>query len=133
MVLIVLIQQGKGADMGATFGGSSNTLFGASGADNFLTKLTTMLAAAFMITSVTLAIQAKNSTSVDSGRLFKAAPLTASPTVDVVTPENLTPQAETTGSNTSPVSGVVVNEPAAAEAKPATEVVNTAQSTSAEQ
>jgi len=56
LVMIVLLQTGKGADMGATFGGgSSQTLFGSSGASTFLTKSTTFVAVAFMVTSLGLA------------------------------------------------------------------------------
>ncbi|MFT4925198.1 MAG: preprotein translocase subunit SecG [Phenylobacterium sp.] len=55
LVFMILIQQGKGADMGASFGaGSSNTLFGASGSGNFLTKMTTALAAGFFVLSIML-------------------------------------------------------------------------------
>lgn len=55
LVFLILIQQGKGADMGASFGaGSSNTLFGASGSGNFLTKSTTTLAVGFFVLSITL-------------------------------------------------------------------------------
>jgi len=54
--MIVLLQTGKGADMGATFGGgSSQTLFGSTGATTFLTKSTTFVAIAFMVTSLVLA------------------------------------------------------------------------------
>jgi preprotein translocase subunit SecG len=53
LVLVVLLQTGK-ADMGAVFGGSSSTIFGSSGAGNFLTRLTTGMAIVFMITSLTL-------------------------------------------------------------------------------
>jgi preprotein translocase subunit SecG len=52
---VVLLQHGKGADIGAVFGGSSQTLFGASGAGNFLTKLTGILALIFFATSLYLA------------------------------------------------------------------------------
>ncbi len=55
MVMIVLLQQGKGADVGAVFGGSSSTVFGASGAGNFLTKITWSCAVIFCITSLFLA------------------------------------------------------------------------------
>ncbi|MCL9781092.1 preprotein translocase subunit SecG [Vibrio sp. S4M6] len=52
---LVLIQQGKGADMGASFGsGASNTVFGASGSGNFLTRSTAILATAFFILSLVL-------------------------------------------------------------------------------
>jgi preprotein translocase subunit SecG len=55
LIFLILIQQGKGADMGASFGaGSSNTLFGASGSGNFLTKTTTALATGFFILSIIL-------------------------------------------------------------------------------
>jgi len=56
LILVVLLQTGKGASMGAMLGaGASQTLFGSSGAGNFLTKLTTGAAVVFMITSLTLA------------------------------------------------------------------------------
>src|SRR5580704_2935099 len=55
LCLVVLLQQGKGADIGAVFGGSSQTVFGSGGAGNLLTKLTGGLAAAFFVTSLYLA------------------------------------------------------------------------------
>ena len=55
LIVVVLLQQGKGADVGAVFGGGgSQSLFGASGAGNFLTRLTTGMAIAFMATSLIL-------------------------------------------------------------------------------
>ncbi len=52
---LVLIQQGKGADMGASFGaGASNTVFGASGSGNFLTRMTALFATAFFAISLVL-------------------------------------------------------------------------------
>lgn len=55
LVTIVLLQHGKGADIGAAFGsGASNTVFGARGAGNFLTKLTTGCVVLFMFTSIAL-------------------------------------------------------------------------------
>jgi preprotein translocase subunit SecG len=56
LIMIVLLQTGKGSDMGAAFGGgSSQTLFGSTGASTFLTKATTAAAIIFMITSLGLA------------------------------------------------------------------------------
>ena len=56
LILIVLLQTGKGADMGAAFGGgSSQTLFGSTGGSTFLGKMTTVAAIVFMITSLGLA------------------------------------------------------------------------------
>jgi preprotein translocase subunit SecG len=53
---LVLLQRGKGADAGAAFGsGSSGTVFGARGSANFLSRATGILAAAFFLTSLTLA------------------------------------------------------------------------------
>ena len=55
LVAVVLLQRGKGAQVGAVFGGGGGTtMFGARGAGNFLTKLTTGAAAVFMITSLSL-------------------------------------------------------------------------------
>ncbi len=57
---LVLIQQGKGADMGSGFGaGASSTVFGSGGAGNFLTRMTTTLAIVFFLTSFGLAFFAK--------------------------------------------------------------------------
>ena len=56
LILIILLQTGKGADMGAAFGGgASQTLFGSSGSSTFLGKLTTAAAVIFMLTSLVLA------------------------------------------------------------------------------
>ncbi len=55
LIVVVLLQRGKGADMGAVFGsGSSSTVFGSRGAGNFLTRLTTGSAIVFMVTSLVL-------------------------------------------------------------------------------
>ena len=68
LVALVLIQQGKGADMGAAFGsGASQTVFGAQGSGSFLTRTTAALATVFFLTSLTLAYfsgQANTSSSV---------------------------------------------------------------------
>lgn len=56
LILVVLLQRGKGSDMGAALGGGgSNTVFGSRGAGNFLTKLTAGCAVIFMCTSLSLA------------------------------------------------------------------------------
>lgn len=58
---LVLMQHGKGADMGAAFGsGASGSLFGATGSANFLSRTTAVLAAVFFATSLTLAYIASN-------------------------------------------------------------------------
>ena len=64
LILTVLLQAGKGAAMGSGLGaGSSQTMFGSSGAGNFLTKLTTGIAILFMVTSLTLAVFSKKNKS----------------------------------------------------------------------
>lgn len=55
LIIGILLQAGKGADLGAAFGGSSQTIFGSAGAAPFLNKLTAGVAIAFMITSLSLA------------------------------------------------------------------------------
>ena len=54
LILVVLLQAGKGANMGAVFGGSSQTIFGSSGPGTFLGKMTTGIAVFFMLTSLGL-------------------------------------------------------------------------------
>lgn len=56
LIAVVLLQSGKGAEIGAAFGGSSQTLFGSRGAATFLGKMTTIVAVVFMVTSLLLAI-----------------------------------------------------------------------------
>ncbi|WP_027874152.1 preprotein translocase subunit SecG [Spongiibacter marinus] len=63
---LILVQQGKGADMGASFGaGASQTLFGSDGSGNVLTRATAILATLFFVTSLSLAYVAKQRSVVD--------------------------------------------------------------------
>lgn len=67
MTVVILLQAGKGASMGATFGaGSSQTLFGARGAATFLSKITTTGAVFFLLTSISLAAIHKNRSTLGS-------------------------------------------------------------------
>lgn len=59
MIGAILLQSGKGAEIGAAFGGSSQTVFGSRGPANFLSKFTVITAFVFMLTSLSLAILAK--------------------------------------------------------------------------
>jgi preprotein translocase subunit SecG len=81
LILVVLVQQGKGADLAGAFGGGgSQTAFGARGATTLLHKLTTGFFIAFVITSMALAIlQARPRSSVMSGVTTPAAPAPATP------------------------------------------------------
>src|SRR3954454_15295177 len=77
LILVVLVQQGKGADLAGAFGGGgSQTAFGARGATTLLHKLTTGFFVAFVVTSLTLAIlQARPRASVMTG----SAPAASAP------------------------------------------------------
>ena len=81
LVMIVLLQAGKGAEMGAAFGGASQTLFGSTGAMGFLTKLTTIAAIIFMMTSLLLAFSSTREASsvVRERPAQKAAPAEPGP------------------------------------------------------
>jgi preprotein translocase subunit SecG len=66
LTMLVLLQRGKGAEMGASFGsGASQTLFGSSGSGNVLTKSTTIFATVFFITSLSLAVIARQAADTD--------------------------------------------------------------------
>ena len=68
LILVVLLQAGKGANMGAAFGGSSQTVFGSSGAGTFLGKMTAGIAILFMLTSLLLTYTASHRSSSLMGR-----------------------------------------------------------------
>jgi preprotein translocase subunit SecG len=75
LILIVLLQAGKGAEMGAAFGGASQTIFGSAGAMGFLSKLTTVAAVIFMITSLLLTFSSMRRDST----IMKERPAPAAP------------------------------------------------------
>ena len=91
LIVVVLLQTGKGADMGAVFGGGSQTLFGSSGAGNFLTKLTTATAITFMLTSLLLTIHASRAPSSD---LLNRLPAAEAPSAPPSEPEASAPTAQ---------------------------------------
>jgi preprotein translocase subunit SecG len=105
LVVVVLLQHGKGADIGAVFGGgASSTVFGSRGAGNFLTRLTTGAALLFMVTSLTLSYLANTGSS---SKLFEEeAPATAP-----------APEAPAAGEPAPPAGGFEEVTPPAPEAK----------------
>jgi len=107
LIFIILIQSSKGAEMGAAFGGSSQTLFGSRGAATFLSKLTTGAAILFMITSLTLAL-----ITVKRGSVMKSAPVEKA----AESPFNTAPVTEA-GQPAAPAQGDAQNAPAAAPAE----------------
>lgn len=90
LVGIILIQQGKGAEMGASFGaGGANTVFGAAGSGNALTKTTTILAILFF--GIALAISYLNSApAVATDSVFDEAPVVEKVDIDSALPETQT-------------------------------------------
>jgi len=72
LIILILVQHGKGADAGAAFGsGASSTVFGARGSATFLTKITTIIALVFFLTSLSLAYFAANKTPQDISLIDK--------------------------------------------------------------
>ena len=94
LILIVLLQTGKGADMGAAFGGSSQALFGSSGAASFMHKVTAAVAAIFVLTcmSLTLLFGKAETSSVMEGVTQTEAPVAADFPIPDVQPMDTQPQ-----------------------------------------
>lgn len=97
---LIMIQQGKGADMGASFGaGASQTLLGSAGSGNALTKATSWLVAAFFATSFALAVVANEKTApaedlgIEIPVEAEAAPASDLPVVDDQ-PEAMSPTSD---------------------------------------
>lgn len=83
LVIIVLLQHGKGADVGATFGGAGNTVFGTEGPVPMLNKVTTGVAILFMVTSVSLAYFSANT---GTGSVMERVPAPITTTAPVEQP-----------------------------------------------
>lgn len=97
MIGLILVQHGKGADAGASFGsGGAGTVFGGAGNANFLTRTTAVLTAIFFITSLTLAVNAKKQAAsnytLDTSSVTTPAPSNTAP----ATPATTTPVPNTT-------------------------------------
>jgi preprotein translocase subunit SecG len=89
MIGLVLVQHGKGADMGASFGsGASGSLFGATGSANFLSRSTAVCATIFFVCTLALAYMANHRSSAPAGDsiLDRAAPVSAPASGGAVAP-----------------------------------------------
>jgi preprotein translocase subunit SecG len=114
---LVLMQHGKGADMGAAFGsGASGSVFGATGSANFLSRATAGAAAAFFITTLMLAFVINNQ-SRGSNSVMNAAPAVTTPTVPVDAVKPTT--APVAPSDAVPAKPATAPAPAAVPAAPA--------------
>lgn len=114
MIAVVLLQSGKGAEMGASFGSSgSQSVFGAGGGTSFLSKMTTGAAIIFMLTSLTLAYVSgmPSSSSIMSGK-GKNVPVQTAPV-------QTAPAATPAGAATAPVAPAQADKPAAVPVAPA--------------
>jgi preprotein translocase subunit SecG len=96
LIGLVLMQQGKGADMGASFGaGSSATIFGSSGSGNFLTKATTYLAIAFFAISLVLGnLTANRVNATDEWDNIETPAGQVGPATDAIPTESVEPKVE---------------------------------------
>lgn len=99
MIAAILLQAGKGAEIGAAFGGSSQTVFGSRGPGTFLSKVTVGTAIIFMLTSLGLAVLSKQgsvaSSVIDIPAKSEEAPSTA-PTTTAPTNETSSPPSSET-------------------------------------
>ncbi|MGB0062612.1 preprotein translocase subunit SecG [Candidatus Binatus sp.] len=89
MTVIILLQQGKGAEVGAVFGGSSQTVFGASGAGNALTKTTWAFAIIFFASSIFLALASSRRVT---GSIFEGGPFSSAPAASVMPASKAAPK-----------------------------------------
>ncbi|XYJ12080.1 preprotein translocase subunit SecG [Telluria sp. B2] len=113
---LVLLQHGKGADMGAAFGsGASGSLFGASGSSNFLSKSTAVAAAVFFASTLALAYMGNTRTVTTSGGVMERMNNPANNAGSAV-PNTTAPAAPVNDVPAAPTAGV----PAAPAAAPAT-------------
>ncbi|HZW12693.1 MAG TPA: preprotein translocase subunit SecG [Noviherbaspirillum sp.] len=105
---LVLLQHGKGADMGAAFGsGASGSLFGATGSSNFLSKSTGIAAAIFFSATLALAFVGNKRTGVGGGVMenLPAAPTTAAPAPTTAAPAANESVPAQNGAPAAPASG----------------------------
>jgi preprotein translocase subunit SecG len=101
MIGVILLQAGKGAEVGAAFGGSSQTIFGSRGATTFLSKLTIGAASLFMLTSLSLSILS-NQRSVASTIIDALPPEATAPAPAAPAPGDAEPAAEPSPASSAP-------------------------------
>ena len=110
MIGLVLIQHGKGADMGASFGsGASGSLFGATGSANFLSRSTAVCATIFFAATLGLSVTANgrvaNAPHVESNRIDSAFGPASAPAANASVPAAATPSAPSAAAASAPASG----------------------------
>jgi len=118
MVGAILLQSGKGAEIGATFGGSSQTIFGGRGATTFLAKFTAGCAVVFMLTSLGLAILSKERSVGTSLKLPTPPPVSSTPSEPSASSTPAPATAGTAATSPAPAASTPA-PPSAAPASPA--------------
>ena len=116
LIAVVLLQRGKGAEMGAVFGGgASSTVFGSRGAGNFLTLLTKICATVFMLTSLSLSYlyTERAGEGLFEGGIEETAPEVSFEELGTVMPEETNPEAPQTDPMDAAGDGAALAEPAA--------------------
>lgn len=122
IVGVILLQSGKGAEMGAAFGGSSQTLFGSRGAATFLSKMTAVLAGLFFVTSLGLSVMTKGrflATSVIDLKQ-KPAPTQEAPAPPAASGAEQAPEASAPAAPAEGQAAPPVPTPAAPQSEPGT-------------
>ena len=110
MIGLILLQHGKGADMGAAFGsGASGSLFGASGSANFLSRTTAVLATVFFVCTLLLAYFGHTKPSTTSSSVLEGAAVTA----PAPAPAASSAAAQIPGTTPAPATGATAPAPAA--------------------
>ncbi len=115
VILLVLLQHGKGADMGAAFGGgASGSLFGASGSANFLSRFTAVLAVAFFASTLVLAMVGHGRTEAPASVMqgTPPAPATPAPQPSDVPSTGAQPFAPASGGDAAGAPATAPSEPA---------------------
>lgn len=111
IVVLVLLQHGKGADMGTGFGaGASGSLFGATGSANFLSRTTAVLAAVFFVSTLALAYFATNHPR--GGGVMQNLPEPAAPVVPAPAEQGKSDPAMNKPAGSSPQTDPIPNKPA---------------------
>jgi preprotein translocase subunit SecG len=123
LIMVVLLQTGKGAEMGAAFGGSSQTLFGGAGPAGFMAKLTTTAAICFMLTSLSLAYMSSTSrtSGIEIPTTQAPAPVSGETLPEAVTPEAAASEEATPAAVTPEAATPAAVTPEAATPEAATE------------
>ena len=104
LIIAVLLQSGKGAEISASFGGSSQTVFGSSGGANFFTRLTGTLAAIFMTTSLALTVlgTGQSRKSVFEGAAIPESKTPAAPAAPAAPVQAAAPKSMSTAREAAP-------------------------------